>query len=108
MKWSMLNKFAISNLSKNSRLYIPSIIAGSGLLAVFYVLLTLATDPNMKNIRGGDYLHPFLILGVVMMCFLSMVLIFYTICLCGTFLVFALIYIIIYSMTAKVYYQIVH
>ena len=78
MKWSMLNKFAISNLSKNSRLYIPSIIAGSGLLAVFYVLLTLATDPNMKNIRGGDYLHPFMILGVVMMCFLSMVLIFYT------------------------------
>lgn len=71
-------KLAAENIHKNRRLYIPQILTGGGLIAVFYILLTICKDEELSNVRGGNYLPEIMRLGVVIMTFLSVVLILYT------------------------------
>ena len=40
MKTGFFSKIAVENLRKNTRLYIPRILAEAGLLGCFYILLT--------------------------------------------------------------------
>lgn len=71
-------KLAAENIHKNKRLYIPQILTGGGLIAVFYIILTICKDEELANVRGGSYLPTIMQLGVIIMTFLSVVLILYT------------------------------
>lgn len=82
MKRILYLKFAWNNIIKNKYLYIPNILTGTGLIAVFYILMTLSTDNQLANVRGGNSLTIIMPLGTVIVGILSFILILYT----GSFL----------------------
>lgn len=82
MKKSLFLKFAWSNIIKNRYIYIPNILAGTGLIASFYILLTLSMDEQLANVRGGNSLLHIMPLGTIIVGILSFILILYT----GSFL----------------------
>ncbi|MBQ6570084.1 MAG: ABC transporter permease [Clostridia bacterium] len=77
MKTGYFFKIAAGNIKKNTRLYIPRILAEAGLLGCFYILLTLAFDKRLDDALGGSYLSMFMIMGAVVIGLLSFVLILY-------------------------------
>lgn len=44
MKSGLYSRMALSNLGKNRRFYLPRILTCAGLLAVYYIVWTLAFD----------------------------------------------------------------
>lgn len=78
MKKGFYSKLAISNIRKNYRFFIPHILTGTGLLASFYIVLTLAMDQRLSEIKGGSYIPFTMVIGTVVMGLLSTILIFYT------------------------------
>ncbi len=77
MNGRYFSKLAIGNLQKNRRFYLPYIFTEAGLLACFYILITLAMDKRLTSVRGGGYLAEIMMLGVVVMVILSTILLFY-------------------------------
>ena len=75
---SLYRRIAQNNLQKNYRYYVPRILTEAGLVACFYIMLTLALEPKMKNIYGGEYLPTFMMLGTFILAILSVVLLMYT------------------------------
>lgn len=78
MKIGFYSKLAANNLYKNRRLYIPHILTGGGLTAVFYIVLTLSMDNRLREVRGGSYLPTLMPMGTAVMGLLSVILILYT------------------------------
>lgn len=78
MRHGFYLKMSLTNLRKNARLYLPQMFTGAGLTAVFYILLTLAMDERLKNVRGGSYLPTIMPMGTFVVAILSVILIFYT------------------------------
>lgn len=78
MKIAFYSRLAWNNIKKNTKLYIPHILTGMGLNAVFYIILTLSMDNRLKEVRGGRYLPQIMPLGVVVVALLSLILVFYT------------------------------
>lgn len=77
MRSGFYSKFAVENIKKNTRLYIPRILAEAGLLGCFYILLTLALDQTLAEATGGAYLSIFMGMGTVIIGLLSFILILY-------------------------------
>jgi putative ABC transport system permease protein len=77
MKIGFYNRIARNNLRKNAKLYLPNILAGMGLVAVFYIFLTLSMDNRMGDVRGGAYLKDIMPLGLVVLGILSVILLLY-------------------------------
>ncbi|MBQ7499439.1 MAG: ABC transporter permease [Clostridia bacterium] len=77
MKNWLYLRIAASNVKKNTRLYIPRILAESGLLGCFYILMTLSLDKRLSDALGGAYLPTFMAFGAFVIGFLSFVLILY-------------------------------
>lgn len=78
MKTGYYSRLAAGNIIKNRRLYVPNILAGSGLLAMFYIMETLANDDRITCVSGGAYLQMILPLGSLVLMFLSFILLLYT------------------------------
>ncbi|MCQ2513170.1 MAG: hypothetical protein MJ092_07300 [Lachnospiraceae bacterium] len=78
MKKGFYAKMAFSNIRKNYRFFIPHILTGAGLLGSFYIILTLAMDGRLHEIKGGDYIPTFMVMGVAIIGLLSIILLFYT------------------------------
>lgn len=78
MKIGYYRRLAWNNLRKNKRLYVPNILTGMGLAAVFYIVLTLTMDERLQAVRGGSFLRNIMPLGVVVVGLMSFVLILYT------------------------------
>ena len=78
MKMGFYSKIALSNLQKNRQFFIPHILTGAGLMASFYIILTLAMDGRLASIRGGNYISSFMFFGIFIMVFLSTILLLYT------------------------------
>lgn len=70
-------RLATSNIKKNERLYIPNILAGSGLVSLFLIMLSIWFDPNLSRSRGGTYLPTLMQMGAVVTGFLGVILVFY-------------------------------
>lgn len=82
MKSGFYTRIAFSNIRKNARLYVPRILAQTGLLGSFYILVTLAMDKRLSDAIGGAYLPTFMTMGAAILGLLSFILILYT----GSFL----------------------
>lgn len=78
MKTGFYSKIAFNNIKKNYRFYIPHMLTGAGLLACFYIILTLALDERLAKVRGGNYLPAFMGIGTAVMAILSGILMLYT------------------------------
>ena len=74
MKRGFYSKLALNNIRKNARFFFPRIGTEAGLLACFYIMLTLAMDSRMEHIKGGAYLSVFMWMGVSILGLLSVVL----------------------------------
>lgn len=77
MKNKFYAKIALGNLQKNTRLYVPRILAEAGLLGCFYILFTLALDKRLSDVLGGSYLPTFMAMGAIVIGLLSLILILY-------------------------------
>lgn len=78
MKSSMTARIARGNLKKNYRFYIPRMAAETGLLACFYIVLTLTLDERIHAVRGGSLIPFFMGLGSAVIGVLSAILMLYT------------------------------
>ena len=78
MKLGLFFRLACSNIKKNHQLYIPHILAGTGLTGVFYVMLTLARDERIKDIKGGYAIPAIMVIGCAVVAVLSVILVFFT------------------------------
>lgn len=78
MRAAFYRRLAWNNIQKNTRLYIPNILAGMGLTAVFYILSAIAQDQRLRKVPGGGYLSTIMPLGVIILAVLSLILILYT------------------------------
>lgn len=77
MRTGFYSKIAVDNIRKNPRLYIPRILAESGLLGCLYILISLAADERLSDAIGGSYLPTFMMMGSIVLGLLSFVLILY-------------------------------
>ena len=54
MKLGFYGRLAMNNIRKNARFFISRIGMEAGLVACFYIMLTLAMDSRMQHIKGGN------------------------------------------------------
>ncbi len=78
MKRGLYRKMGWSNIRKNYRFFVPRITSEAGLLACFYISLTLAFDDRLSQVKGGTYIPTFMLIGTAVLAILSAVLMFYT------------------------------
>lgn len=78
MKLGLFLRLAWQNIKKNHQLYIPHILAGTGLTAIFYVMKTLASDERLEKIKGGYAIPSIMMIGIWVVIILSVILVFFT------------------------------
>lgn len=77
MKAGFYLRTAWGNVKKNYRFFVPRILAGAGLCAVFYILLTLTVDERLSEVKGGSYIPSLMGLCTVVMAILSAIILLY-------------------------------
>ena len=77
MKTGFFRRTAVSNIKKNYRFFIPRMLTEAGLLACFYIAVTLLMDDRLAHVKGGAYIPTFMIIGTVVLALLSVVLMLY-------------------------------
>ena len=75
---SLYPKLAASALRKNIRIYLPYLLASTGTVMMFNLLLGLSTDPQVASLRGGAQVQLVLALGCIVVAIFSAILLFYT------------------------------
>lgn len=78
MKLGLFSRLAFGNIKKNHQLYVPHILAGTGLTGIFYIMLTLAKDERLQNIKGGYAIPSIMVIGIAVVSLLSVILVFFT------------------------------
>lgn len=77
-KISLYPKLAASALKKSIRIYLPYLLACTGTVMMFNLLMTLAIDPEVSALRGGAQVQMVLNFGCVVVAIFSAILLFYT------------------------------
>lgn len=71
-------RLAATNLKKNRRFYLPYLLACIVIVALFCIILTLASDPYLADMPHSDNVSPMLGVGVGIMVLFSAIILFYT------------------------------
>ena len=77
MRTGFYCKLAWTNIKKNYRFFLPRILSEAGLLACFYISLTLWMDDRLRHVKGGYILPTFMLMGTAVLALLSLVLMLY-------------------------------
>lgn len=77
-KRSFYLRLAGSNIRKNSRFYLPYLLTGAAVTAMFYIMMFLSQHPCLGEIFGGDTLRIFLRFGIIIIGLFATVILFYT------------------------------
>lgn len=78
MKWEFYSRLALDGMRKNRRLYIPYLLTGAGMTAMFYILTFLSENAAPALPRGGRTMSAVLSLGTWVVAFFSVLFLFYT------------------------------
>ena len=78
MRWEFYPKLALDGMRKNRRLYIPYLLTGAGMVAMFYILTFLSEEGSLSLPRGGETMRSVLGLGTWVVAFFSVLFLFYT------------------------------
>ena len=78
MNKSFFPKMAVSNIKKNSKLYIPYIITAVLTVMMFFMNIVLVTNKNVAAMRGGSDVVMLLQVALVVSFIFSGVFLFYT------------------------------
>lgn len=71
-------RLAATNLKKNRRFYLPYLLACIVIVALFCIILTLASDPYLGQMQHGGSVSQVLGVGVAIMALFSAIILFYT------------------------------
>lgn len=71
-------RLAATNLKKNRRFYLPYLLACIVIVALFCIILTLASDPYLGQMQHGGSVSQMLGFGVLIMALFSAIILFYT------------------------------
>lgn len=71
-------RLAATNLKKNRRFYLPYLLACIVIVALFCIILTLASDPYLGQMQYGGSVSQVLGFGVFIMALFSAIILFYT------------------------------
>jgi len=71
-------KLAAGGIAKNRRIYLPYILACSGMIMIYYITSFLSKSQFVAEIRGGDIMQGMLELGTYVMIIFSAIFLFYT------------------------------
>ena len=71
-------RLAATNLTKNRRFYLPYLLACIVIVALFCIMLTLASDPYLGQMQHGGSVSQVLGFGVFIMALFSAIILFYT------------------------------
>ena len=71
-------RLAATNLKKNRRFYLPYLLACIVIVALFCIILTLASDPYLGQMQHGGSVSQVLGFGVLIMAMFSTIILFYT------------------------------
>lgn len=71
-------RLAATNLKKNRRFYLPYLLACIVIVALFCIILTLASDPYLGQMQHGGSVSQVLGFGVLIMALFSAIILFYT------------------------------
>ncbi len=78
MNKGLYSRLALQNLRKNGRSYGPFLLAAVLTVAMFYIILALAVDPNMESMTGATTIQVVLRYGVVVVGLFAVIFLFYT------------------------------
>lgn len=71
-------KLAASGIKKNRRIYLPYILAGAGMIMMYYITSFLSVSSFVAEMRGGEIMQIMLVLGCWVMAVFSAIFLFYT------------------------------
>lgn len=71
-------RLAATNLKKNRRFYLPYLLVCIVIVALFCIILTLASDPYLGQMQHGGSVSQVLGFGVLIMALFSTIILFYT------------------------------
>lgn len=78
MSFSMYPKLAWSGMWKNKKLYIPYILTSVGMVAMYYIVTSIAYSDGIMEISGGGTIVDILNFGSGIMAVFSAIFLFYT------------------------------
>lgn len=78
MKMMFYPKLAWMGIRKNSRLYIPYILASMGMVMMFYIVAFLNTSTVLRLMKGGEVMQSMLGLGMAVIVVFSLLFLLYT------------------------------
>ncbi len=78
MKALFYPRLAWTGIKNNRRLYLPYILTCVGMVAMFYIMLSLSTGEFLEKMRGGATLGSVLGLGAGVIGFFAVLFLFYT------------------------------
>ncbi len=71
-------KLAITNISTNRKIYTPYILMNIFMIAMFYMMSSIANDPGLSKMSGGNSVKPLLFFGVIVIGIFASLIVFYT------------------------------
>ncbi len=71
-------KLAWTGIRNNRRFYLPYILTCSAMVAIYYIISFLTTNPLFDQMIGGTIMRGLLILGCGVICVFSVIFLFYT------------------------------
>ena len=77
-RFSLYPRLAATNLRKNRKFYFPYLLTGTVTVMMFLIMTTLASDPVLLTMRGGQDVKLVLTLGCVVIGIFSAIILFYT------------------------------
>lgn len=78
MKSTFYPRLAWMGIRKNSRLYVPYILASMGMAAMYYIVAYLSTSSALESTPGGNVMQGMLGLGMYVIVVFSLLFLFYT------------------------------
>ncbi len=78
MKSTFYPRLAWMGIRKNSRLYVPYILASMGMAAMYYIVAYLSTSSLLESTPGGNVMQGMLGLGMYVIIAFSLLFLFYT------------------------------
>lgn len=71
-------KLAWTGIRNNRRFYLPYILTCSAMVAIYYIISFLTTNPLFDQMVGGTIMQSLLMLGCGVICVFSVIFLFYT------------------------------
>lgn len=78
MSKSYYANLAVTNIQKNSKIYLPYVLMNIIIIGMFYIMHSIAYDPGLEKMSGGSSLKPILYFGIYVVGIFSAMTVFYT------------------------------